>query len=232
MISETFNIDNIIYMKDIPDKFFDLVMADPPYGIDVDNRKDHGKKRSVKSAAAYKDYDNKGWDKDYPDLVYFNELFRISKNQIIWGVNYYPYQFLVGGRIFWDKDTAKGFTSGDGELAYCSMTDTIRKFKYTWNGMIQQDMKNKEVRCHPTQKPIALYKWLIKNYAKEGDKIFDPNLGSQSSRIAAYDMGFDFWGCEIDADYFREGNERFEKYKLQGKLFIPEQIKPTQNNLL
>jgi len=212
--SEVFNLDCLEGMKQYPDNYFDLAVVDPPYGINVDARKDHGKKRSTKSAAKSKNYEIKGWDIDVPNEEYFIELFRVSKNQIVWGVNYYPYSFLSGGRIYWDKMTAEGFTSGDGELAFCSLTNTIRKFTYTWNGMIQHNMKNKEERIHPTQKPVALYDWIFEKYAKQGQKILDTHLGSQSSRIAAYKAGLDFTGFELDIDYFNEGCKRFEDFKI------------------
>jgi len=213
------NEDNMALMARYPDNYFDLAIVDPPYGIDVDNREDHGKKRSKKSASKSKDYKKKGWDSEVPKEEYFKELFRISKNQIIWGVNYYPYDFLNGGRIFWDKGTAEGFTSGDGELAYCSKTNTIRKVLIIWNGMIQHDMKNKETRIHPTQKPVALYKWLLDKYAKQGDKILDTHLGSGSIAIACHDYGFDLTACELDKEYFDKAMQRINNHVAQQKLF-------------
>ena len=213
------NEDNMDLMARYDDNHFDLAIVDPPYGIDVDNRSDHGKKRSVKSAARSKDYKKKGWDSQVPNEYYFRELFRISKNQIIWGINYYPYNFLNGGRIFWDKGTAKGFTNGDGELAYCSKTNTIRKVSIIWNGMIQHDMKNKEQRIHPTQKPVKLYEWLLMNYAKEGDKILDTHLGSGSIAIACHNLGFDLTACELDKEYYDAAIKRLNNHKLQQKLF-------------
>jgi site-specific DNA-methyltransferase (adenine-specific) len=213
------NEDNMELMARYPDKYFDLAIVDPPYGIDVDNREDHGKKRSKKSASKSKDYAKKGWDSEVPKEEYFTELFRISKNQVIWGVNYYPYNFLNGGRIFWDKGTAEGFTSGDGELAFCSKTNTIRKVTIIWNGMIQHDMKNKETRIHPTQKPVALYKWLLDKYAKQGDKILDTHLGSGSIAIACHDYGFDLTACELDKEYFDKAMERINNHVAQLKLF-------------
>ncbi len=209
---------NMQLMARYPDKYFDLAIVDPPYGIDVDNREDHGKKRSKKSASKSKDYAKKGWDSKVPNEEYLKELFRISKNQIIWGVNYYPYNFLNGGRIFWDKGTAQGFTTGDGELAYCSKTNTIRKVSIVWNGMIQHDMKNKETRIHPTQKPVALYKWILDKYAKQGDKILDTHLGSGSIAIACHDYGFDLTACELDKEYFDKAMERINNHKLQQRL--------------
>ena len=213
------NEDNMQLMARYPDKYFDLAIVDPPYGIDVDNREDHGKKRSLKSASKSKDYAKKGWDTEVPNKEYFKELFRVSKNQIIWGVNYYPYDFLNGGRIFWDKGTAEGFTSGDGELAYCSKTNTIRKVSIVWNGMIQHDMKNKETRIHPTQKPVALYKWLLDKYAKQGDKILDTHLGSGSIAIACHDYGFDLTACELDKEYFDKAMQRINNHTNQLNLF-------------
>jgi site-specific DNA-methyltransferase (adenine-specific) len=216
---ELTNEDNMALMSRYPDNYFDLAIVDPPYGIDVDNREDHGKKRSKKSASKSKDYAKKGWDSEVPKEEYFKELFRISKNQIIWGVNYYPYNFLNGGRIFWDKGTAEGFTSGDGELSYCSLTNTIRKVNIVWNGMIQQDMKNKENRIHPTQKPVALYKWLLDKYAKDGDKILDTHLGSGSIAIACHEYGFELTACELDTEYFEKAVERIKNHVAQQKLF-------------
>jgi site-specific DNA-methyltransferase (adenine-specific) len=213
------NEDNMLLMARYPDNYFDLAIVDPPYGIDVDNREDHGKKRSKKSASKSKDYAKKGWDSEVPNEEYFKELFRISKNQIIWGVNYYPYNFLNGGRIFWDKGTAEGFTSGDGELAYCSKTNTIRKVSIVWNGMIQHDMKNKETRIHPTQKPAALYKWILDKYAKEGDKILDTHLGSGSIAIACHDYKYELTACELDKEYYHKAIQRITNHTNQQKLF-------------
>jgi site-specific DNA-methyltransferase (adenine-specific) len=218
LISETYNIDCIEFMKTLEDNAFDLAIVDPPYGIGAGADIRQGLKFN-KSATKRKNYGNKDWDSKTPSENYFLELIRISKNQIIWGVNYYAVNLLSGGRIFWDKDTAEDYTNSDGELAFCSLINSVKKVKIRWNGMLQQDMKNKEQRIHPTQKPVALYKWLLQNYAKQGDKILDTHLGSQSSRIAAYDMGFDFVGCELDTEYFEQGNKRFEQYKSQIKLF-------------
>jgi len=213
------NEDNMELMARYPDNYFDLAIVDPPYGIDVDNREDHGKKRSKKSASKSKDYAKKGWDSEVPKEEYFTELFRVSKHQVIWGVNYYPYNFLNGGRIFWDKGTAEKFSSGDGELAFCSKTNTIRKVSIVWNGMIQHDMSNKETRIHPTQKPVALYKWLLDKYAQQGDKILDTHLGSGSIAIACHDYGFDLTACELDKEYFDKAMQRINNHTAQTKLF-------------
>jgi site-specific DNA-methyltransferase (adenine-specific) len=210
------NEDNMELMARYPDKYFDLAIVDPPYGIDVDNRTDHGKKRSTKSASRSKEYENKGWDKSIPTDEYFNELFRVSKNQIIWGANFFG---LMGGYIYWNKDTADGFSNGDGELAYCSGIKSVREVKVRWNGMLQYDMKNKENRIHPTQKPIPLYKWCLDNYAEKGYKILDTHLGSGSIAIACHDYGFDLTACELDKEYFDKAMQRINNHTAQQKLF-------------
>jgi len=210
------NEDNMQLMARYPDKYFDLAIVDPPYGIDVDNRTDHGKKRSTKSASRSKEYENKGWDKSIPTDEYFNELFRVSKNQIIWGANFFG---LMGGYIYWNKDTADGFSNGDGELAYCSGIKSVREVKVRWNGMLQYDMKNKENRIHPTQKPIPLYKWCLDNYAEKGYKILDTHLGSGSIAIACHDYGFDLTACELDKGYFDKAMKRINEHIQQIRMF-------------
>jgi site-specific DNA-methyltransferase (adenine-specific) len=179
-----------------------------------------------------KNYGKKSWDNYAPDKEYFNELIRISRNQIVWGANHFisklPYDSSCW--IVWDKENSGDFA--DCELAYTSFQTAVRMFRYKWNGMLQADMKNKEHRIHPTQKPVALYRWILENYAKAGDKIFDSHMGSQSSRIAAWQMGFDYYGCELDTDYFIEGNKRFEREKMKQQLFTPEQVRATQTKLL
>lgn len=150
--------------------------------------------------------------KNLPPEEYFKELIRVSKNQIIWGANHFISRIPIDSHcwIVWDKDNgANDFA--DCELAWTSFQTAVRKFKYRWNGMLQENMKNKEVRIHPNQKPIALYGWLLNNYAKPGYKIGSPHMGSQSDRIAAYKLGFDFWGCDKDQHYFNTGNKRFRE---------------------
>ena len=202
MISEVTNEDCMLMMARYPDKFFDLAIVDPPYGNTdaiglIDNKR---KGTQATRRTNYKTFANIA-----PIEEYFTELNRVSKNQIIWGGNFFG---LEGGYICWNKN---GTAFGEAELAYCSMIKSVRVFEYTWNGMIQHDMKNKEDRIHPTQKPVALYRWLLNSYAKPGDKILDTHLGSGSSRIAAYKLGFDFWGCEIDKDYFEAQEKRFKE---------------------
>ena len=152
-----------------------------------------------------------------PKNDYWNELFRISKNQIIWGVNWYEKIFGVG-RIVWDKCNDKSNFS-DCELAYQSFNRKTVKFQYMWNGMLQEDMKNKEERIHPTQKPVALYKWLLHNYAKKGQKILDTHLGSGSIGIACHYFGVDLVGVEIDKEYYKKSKERINLLTRQQTLF-------------
>ena len=208
MISEVYNMDCMDFMKSLPDKFFDLCLVDPPYGIKEDGKKNHSRGRIAKA----QEYTPKDWDKEAMPKEFFDELIRVSKNQIIWGANHFisriPYDSPCW--IVWDKDN--GATDfADCELAWTSFKTAARKFKYKWQGMLQENMKNKERRIHPTQKPVALYSWLLDNYAIGGGKIFDPMMGSQSSRIAAYIKGFDYYGCEIDKEYLDKGNERFNR---------------------
>ena len=215
-ISIAENVDNMEFMARFPDKYFELAIVDPPYFNGPEKLGYYGNVKS-KTKVKRQSYNIIGsWE--VPQETYFRELYRISKNQIIWGINYYEKYCNCNGRIVWDKVNDFS-TFSDGEIASCSLIDTVRFFRFMWNGMLQQDMKNKEVKIHPTQKPVALYKWILQNYAKQGDKIIDTNLGSQSSRIAAYEMGFDFYSCELDEDYFNEGNTRFENAIKQTSLF-------------
>ena len=215
---EITNEDNMELMKRYPDNYFNLAIVDPPYGIDADKKNSGKKLQSKKSASLSKDYGSQEWDSDVPDINYFNELFRVSKNQIIWGVNYYPYNFLSGGRIYWDKCVTMP-TYSDGELAYCSKINSLKSWKYAWHGMIQGDMKNKETRIHPTQKPRQLYNWLLDNYAKEGDKILDTHLGSGSIALACHDRGFELTACELDKEYFEAAVKRIQNYTAQQTIF-------------
>lgn len=206
MISEVYNEDCMEGMKRYPDGYFQLSIVDPPYGIGYD-----GMKASTSSHGGRKPYKFKGWDSTIPDKEYFDELFRVSENQIIFGANYFT-EYLPHsmGWLVWDK--GQRICNSDGELIFTSFDRALRI--YTMNRVELM----LEGTIHPTQKPHKLYKWLLKNYAKPGDKILDTHMGSQSSRIASFDMGFDFYGWEIDADYFRDGCQRFELFKSQGKL--------------
>jgi len=218
--SEVYLEDCMIGMSRYADNHFDLAIVDPPYGIDHANKAGKMAGQQYGNAAAKKrNYKAKDWDTEIPSLEYFKELKRVSKNQIIWGGNYFAHLLEPkSGWIFWDKDNGDNNFS-DGELAYSSFDCGLRMKKITWNGMIQYDMKNKEDRFHPTQKPIKLYDWILQKYAKPNDLILDTHLGSGSSRIAAYKGGFNFVGFEIDEDYFNAQEKRFNNYKKQLTLF-------------
>jgi site-specific DNA-methyltransferase (adenine-specific) len=205
MNSEVFLMDCMEGMKGYPDKYFELAIVDPPYGIDYLHA------GGMCAENGWKQYERKDWDKSIPDSPYFLELKRVSANQIIWGGNYFdlgPTQCY----LIWDKGQ-RDFSLADAELAWTSFEKSVRVFDFA------RALANQENKIHPTQKPISLYKWLLKNYAKEGDKILDTHLGSGSSRIAAFEMGFDFTGYEIDKDYFEASEKRFQQYKSQLKLF-------------
>lgn len=207
------------YMKGIGDNAFELAIVDPPYGIDAGNTFAGEEGKSGQGAGYKTAFSAKDWDKIIPDKQYFDELMRVSKNQIVWGANYMNH-FLPPsmGWIVWDKDNGTTKFS-DAELAFSSFDRALRIWKYTWNGMIQGDMKKKETRIHPTQKPVKLYEWLLDNYAKEGDRILDTHLGSGSSAIAAHYGGFEFVGCELDEDYYKAAVDRVERETAQVALF-------------
>ena len=222
-INKVYLADCMEVMKKMKDKSVDLCIVDPPYGgSDAIGLKDNKKTR--KQATNRTDY--KIFKNIEPSKEYWQELIRISKNQIIWGCNFYTNINLHGGRLVWDK---KGTAFGRAEEAYLSMTKSVNIFEYTWNGMLQQNMGRKEIRIHPAQKPVDLYKFLLENYAHKGDKIFDSHVGSGSSRIACYDLGYDFEGCEIDKDYWQDQEDRFNKHISQLSLFTPEELEPEYN---
>lgn len=224
-ISEFLNMDCLPAMKEYPDNFFDLAIVDPPYFSGPEKRRYYGRKTSpigVKRLYG----ETSEWE--VPDNEYFDELFRISKHQIIWGVNYFDYSFGAG-RIVWDKVNGESSFS-DCEIAYCSFHDSVRLFRYMWNGMmqgksiseghIQQGNKRlNEKRIHPTQKPVNLYRWLIQRYAKESYKILDTHVGSASSLIAFEEAGLEYIGFEKDEQIFKSALARLESYKSQLKLF-------------
>ena len=202
------NVDCMDYMREIPDKFFALAIVDPPYGI-----QQGGEKNYTRSCLATSKNYHSFNDDNIPDEKYFDELRRVSRNQIIWGCQYFglPRTSCV---IVWDKDNGEN-DFADCEVAWTSFKTAARLFKYKWQGMLQENMKQKEIRIHPTQKPIALYDWLLRNYAEEGWNILDTHLGSGSSRIACHKAGLDFVGCEIDKDYYNAQEKRFADYLKQ-----------------
>ena len=208
MKSEVFNMDCVEAMKSYPDNYFELAIVDPPYGIGANKMTlGNGKNKIFRG--------NNDWDKVIPTKEYFDELFRVSKNQIIWGGNYMTeFLYPTSSWIFWDKGTGEN-DFADGELAWNSYGGALRKVSKSWVGANAKDGID---RIHPTQKPIYLYRWLLHKYAKEGDKILDTHLGSGSSRIAADMEGYNFTGYELDKDYFDASVKRFNEYKKQIKL--------------
>ena len=211
----------------MPDNAFDLAVVDPPYGIGVLSM-NYTKSGAVRThghaAAKRRDYRKQGeWDIK-PSQEYFDQLLRVSKKQIVWGGNYFADMLPPSkGFICWDKRVNDSMTNDFADCEYAWLSNGMgvaRMFRYCWNGMIQGDMKNKEDRFHPTQKPVALYAWIYKLYAEKGMKILDTHLGSGSSRIAAWDAGLDFVGYEIDKNYFDKQEERFERHTAQQNLFL------------
>ena len=204
--SVLYHLDCMKALPAISDKYFDLAIVDVPYGIGQDGSKNH--LRGVKSKK-FHPFD----DCCSPHVRYWQELFRVSKNQIVWGANHFISKLPVQDAscwVVWDKDNGET-DFADCELAWTSFKTAVRKFKFRWNGFLQENMKNKEIRIHPAQKPVKLYEWLLLKYAKKGDKILDTHLGSGSSRIAAFRLGYDFTGFEIDEYYCRVSAERFNK---------------------
>jgi site-specific DNA-methyltransferase (adenine-specific) len=219
-----YNMDCMEGMKQFPDNFFDLAIVDPPYGIGVMTM-NYTKSGAVRThgyaAAKRRDYRKQAeWDVK-PDQAYFNELFRVAKRKIIWGGNYFS-DMLPPSKSFivWDKrcNDAMRNDFADCEYAWADY-GVARMFRFVWNGMIQGNMKDKEERFHPTQKPVALYEWILNNYAKPGDKILDTHVGSASSLVACHNLGFDFVGFELDPEYFKKSSARLEDARAQTSIF-------------
>jgi len=214
MITAT-NEDNMLMMARYPDDYFDLAIVDPPYGIGMDNSNKRTKPSRPNSyTSIYKDerYHKTDWDKNPPTKEYFNELFRVSKNQVIWGANYFNHLLPSGyGWIYWDKMNGDDNCFSDGEFAFASKGVQSRHFKCS----AFHNLKGGKDRIHPTQKPVKLYEWILMNYAKEGDKILDTHRGSASLDIACHNLGFDIVTCELDTDYFNDGNKRLEQHQQQ-----------------
>jgi len=205
-------------LPSFPDNHFDLAIVDPPY-MDCFNTDNW-----VETSAPQKDYKDKQLTLSgkKPSEEYFKHLFRASRNQIIWGGNYFILP-ISRGWIVWYKSKSDNYFS-DAEMAWSSFDRVTKVFDFLWSGMLQGNMKNKEQRLHPTQKPIALYRWLLKNYAKQGDLILDTHVGSASSLIAFEEMGFDYVGFELDADYYRDSCKRIEAFRAQPKLFTGKEV--------
>jgi site-specific DNA-methyltransferase (adenine-specific) len=205
-------------MARYPDKYFDLAIVDPPYGIGENGSTNKTRGKLAKSKN-YKSF--AGGDVSAPNKDYFIELVRVSKNVIIWGANHFieniPNQ-NSSSWVVWDKQNGDN-DFADCELAWTNHKTAVRKFQFRWAGMLQGDMSNKETRIHPTQKPVALYKWILAKYAKQGDKILDTHLGSGSIAISCHDYGFDLTACELDKEYFDKAMERINNHTEQMKLF-------------
>ena len=196
-----YNADCMEVMKTFKDNQFDLAIVDPPYGIDIET-----------SGTYFKQFKTKGWDNESPNNEYFIELKRVSKNQIIWGGNYFL-EYLGSAKCFliWDKMIGEGMSFADGELAWTSFKKPTRIKKLL--------SRSENGKIHPTQKPVQLYKWLLQNYAKEGDTILDTHFGSLSIGIACHDMKFDLTAIELDADYYEQAKQRLIYHQRQLTLF-------------
>jgi site-specific DNA-methyltransferase (adenine-specific) len=218
-LNRLYNMDCMDGMREFPDKFFDLAVVDVPYGGVAKRIMGRGGKKYKGSRAERRDYAIKDWDDAPPPQAYFVELMRISKNQIIWGANHFISRIPFDSRcwLVWDKDNGETYFA-DCELAWTSFNTPLRKFKFTWDGMRQGNMKEKETRIHPTQKPVALYSWLLSKYAKPGDKIIDTHVGSASSLIACHRHGLEFIGFEIDPEYYAAANKRLRMEMAQRRL--------------
>lgn len=215
------NEDNMELMARYPDNYFDLAIVDPPYGIGAGLGSGKNQKKNIKLGKMK----GSNWDESIPTKEYFEELFRVSKNQIVWGANYMTsYLKESKGWIFWDKIQVSENHS-DGELAWTSFEKRLRMFKYCWsgnrygfNGNIN-GVGKPSIRIHPTEKPSKLYEWILKEYAKEGDKILDTHLGSGSIAIACHEYGFELTACELDEEYYLKAVERIKNHVSQQKLF-------------
>lgn len=213
-----YNMDCLEAIRKMKDNEFDLAVVDVPYGIGESGEKNHTRSCLAKSQD-YKPFAGK--DLQSPNKEYFEQLFRVSKNQIVWGANHFISKMPIDSHcwLVWDKENGEN-DFADCELAWTSFDSAVRIFRFRWQGMLQGNMAEKEQRIHPTQKPVALYAWIFNRYAKPGDKILDTHLGSGSSRIAAYDAGLDFVGFEIDKEYFDKQEERFAAYTAQMSFFV------------
>ena len=208
------NEDNMELMARYEDNYFDLAIVDPPYGINQDKVQESwsNKKGFTKNAGTYKEYHKTEWDNEVPDLKYFTELQRVSKNQIVWGGNYF-HQLNLEGVVIWYKGNSGNFK--EGELAKTNI-NTFKIYQYSRADAYINDCDSK---IHPTQKPVKLYEWLLMNYAKEGDKILDTHLGSGSIAIACHNLGYDLTVCELDKEYFNDAIKRIDQHKSQSRMF-------------
>ena len=213
------NEDNMETMARYSDNYFDLAIVDPPYGsLNIVGGYTSGKGGGV---SKQKKYHKELWNQNAPKKEYFDELLRVSKNVIIWGGNHFIENIPNANSscwIVWNKINGEN-SFADCELAWTNLDTAVRLFNFKWQGMLQGDMKNKETRIHPTQKPVALYKWILDKYAKQGDKILDTHLGSGSIAIACHDYGFELTACELDSEYYEKAIQRIKNHTNQQKLF-------------
>ena len=207
------NEDCMALMRRYPDKHFDLAIVDPPYGIGEDGGSNHSRSCLAQTTK----FAPKKWDSAIPPMDYFRELYRVSKKQIIWGGNYFPLP-PTSCWVVWDKLNGEN-DFADCELAWTNFETAVRKFSYRWQGMLQGNMAEKEKRIHPTQKPVALYRWLLERYAKPGQTVLDTHLGSGSHAIACHYFGAHLTACELDPDYFKAAQERIARETAQTTLF-------------
>lgn len=230
------NMDCMKGMKEFPDNYFDLAIVDPPYGLGIGHpvgnsvtiiggggrpfggKKLHsvwGKHKSISESKFYHPFD----DSAAPDGKYFEELFRVSKAQIIWGGNFFlDYLGKCSCMIIWDK-ARRNMDQADCEIAWTSLKGQSRIFNFRWNGMLQEDMKHKEKRIHPTQKPVALYEWLLNRFAEPDDIILDTHVGSASSLIACHKTKHKYVGFEIDKTYYDIANQRITEETSQMTIY-------------
>lgn len=213
-INKIINADCMDILKQLPDKCIDLVLTDPPYGIG----EAAGKNKSRGNKAIAKDYGNKDWDNSIPEKEIFNEIFRVSKNQIIFGGNYFV-EYLTNSScwLVWDKNNSGDFA--DCELAWTNFKSAVRKYKWTWNGMLQEDMKHKDIRVHPTQKPLKLFEMILNDYSNENDLILDCFSGSGTTAVACHDLKRRFICIEKDKEYYEKSIERLKQAQIKQRLF-------------
>ena len=210
--------DCMAHLKQYKDNHFDLAIVDPPYGIGCDGTIGFATKKTKGFTFNKKEYTKKSWDNETPNAQYFEQLFRVSKNQIIWGANYFIKHLPhLNNFIYWHKKgKSKDSKFNEGEIAFSSLGRT-RKIDIWWNGF--GVINSGEKRTHPTQKPVALYRWLLKNYAKPNDLILDTHVGSASSLIACEIEGFNYVGFEKDSDYYQQSTKRIKQHLAQKVLF-------------
>jgi len=223
MIANLYNCDNLTFMADKPDDYYELCICDPPYGIGCDGKGMSNRASNSPKFRGYKGREFKGgeWDKNPSTKEYFIELKRVSKNYIIWGANHFIENISNANSpswVVWHKNMQNpNATNADCELALTSFKTSVKYFRYDWSGF--GAVNSGEKKTHPTQKPVKLYEWLLKNYASKGDKIFDSHGGSMSSVIASINMEYSIDCCELDADYFRDATKRVQQHASQLDLF-------------